>query len=110
MREAYVKTCRRNVGTAGIPELFETGVPAIYAVKAVSIRADADNNGNIYLGDSNRVSSTDYSYIMAPGEVIDLSAVPLGPDYYIFLTQLWIDADTDGNSLSFIAISDMEPW
>lgn len=110
MKEAYVKTCRRSVTAAGTPELLETGVPAFYVVKSVTIRADEANVGNIYLGDSNRVSSTDYSYILAPGEAIDLSATELGEDFYIFMTQLWIDADTNGNALSFIAISDMEPW
>lgn len=110
MKEAYVKTCRRAVTTAGTPELLETGTPAFYIVKTVTIRADTGNAGNLYLGDSNRVSAIDYSYILAPGEAISLNAVELGPQYYIFLTQLWIDADNDGNSLSFIAITDMEPW
>lgn len=110
MKEAYVKCCRRTVTTAGTIELFETGIPAFYAVKSVTIRAYSTNTGNIYICDSNRGSSTDWSYILAPGETVTLEATPLGPQYYIFLTQLWIDADTDGNGLSFIAISDIEPW
>lgn len=110
MREAYVKTCRRNVAVAGVPELFETGIPATYAVKSITIRADATNTGNIYLGDSNRVSTTDYSYILAPGETVSIDATLLGAYYYVFLTQLWIEADTSGNSLSFVALCDLEPW
>lgn len=110
LKEAYVKTCRRSVAAAGTPEPFETGVPAFYVVKSVTVRAGASNTGNIYLGDSNRVSSTDYSYILAPGETVTLNATELGVEFYIFLTQLWIDADTSGNALSFIAVTDMEPW
>lgn len=110
MKEAYVKTCRRSVTTAGTPEGFEDGIPAFYAVRCITIRADATNVGNLYLGDSNRVSATDYSYILAPGETVSLDATVISQNHYIMLTQLWIDADTDGNALSFIAIGDMEPW
>lgn len=109
-REAYVKTCRRSVTTAGTAEPFETGNPDFYKVRCCTVRADATNTGNLYLGDSNRVSSTDYSYILAPGETVSLDATVIGYNMYIVLTQLWIDADTDGNSLSFIAITDQEPW
>ncbi len=105
-----VKTCRRSVAAAGTREQFETGSPDYYKVKAITIRADEGNTGNLYLGDSNRVSSTDYSYILAPGESISLSTVGLGPDVYIDLTQMWIDADTNGNALSFIALQWAAPW
>lgn len=110
--EMYVKTCRRSVTTAGTPEPFETGNPNFYKVKACTIRADATNTGNLYVGDSNRVSSTDYSYILAPGETVSLNVMDSDRygDKYIYLTQIWIDADTDGNALSFIALTDVEPW
>lgn len=110
MREAYVKTCHRSVQAAGTAELLEDGIPAFYCVKTVTIRAMEANTGDMYLGDSNRVSATDYSYHLAPGESVTLDATDLGPDYYIFMTQLWIDAATSGNELCFIAISDLEPW
>lgn len=110
VKQAYVKTCRRNVATAGTREKFYDNNEEFYAVKSLTIRADATNTGNIYVGDSNRVSATDYSYILAPGETVTVKATELGPEYYIFPTQLWLDADTNGNALSFIAISDSEPW
>ena len=109
-REVHLKTCRRTVTTAGTREPFETGIPAFYLVKSITIRAYATNTGNIYLGDSNRVSSTDYSYILAPGETLSLNVEDLDSDLYLYLTQWWIDADTDGNGLCFAALTDVEPW
>ncbi len=106
----YVKTCRRSVTTAGIREPFETGSSDFYKVKSVTVRANEANVGNLYLGDSNRVSSTDYSYILAPGESVSLDTVGLPQDCYIDLTQMWIDADTNGNALSFIALTWATPW
>lgn len=113
-KQAYVKTCRRTVTTAGTPEPFRTGVGAggdpYFIVKSLTIRAYTTNTGNVYVGDSNRVSSTDYSYILAPGETVSLDATDVGPQHYIFLTQIWLDVDTDGEGLCWIAISDVEPW
>lgn len=105
-----VKTCRRFVTVAGTREPFETGQPDFYKVKSVTIRADETNTGNLYLGDSNRVSATDYSYILAPGESVSLDTVGLPPECYIDLTQMWIDADTNLNALSFIALTWASPW
>lgn len=108
----YVKTCRRSVTTAGTPEPFETGAQDYFAVLSITIRADATNNGNLYVGDSNRVTTTDYSYILAPGESVTLDAGQnsLKQDRYIDLTNIWIEADNDGNSCSFIALVDRRPW
>lgn len=105
-----VKTCRRSVTTAGTPEKFESNDPAFYAVLAITIRADEDNTGNLYLGDSNRVSTTDYSYILAPGETVSLDATRVGNDIWIDLTRLWLEADNDANSCSFIALTWSEAW
>lgn len=109
-KEAYVKTCRRTVTTAGTPEPFETGEPQYYLAKAITIRAYTGNAGNVYIGGTNRVSSTDYSYILAPGETVSLDATILGKDYYLFLTQIWLDVDNDGEGLCFIALQDKEAW
>lgn len=108
----YVKTCRRYVAAAGTPEPFETGNPAFYRVLSVTIRAYTTNTDNLYLGDSNRVSATDYSYILAPGESVSLSAGQdaYGKDRYIDLTKMWIDADTNDNGCCFIALVDAAAW
>lgn len=108
----YVKTCRRLVTTAGTPEHLEPTNQDFYTVKAITIRANATNVGNLYIGDSNRVSATDYSYILAPGETVSLSVMENDKfgDRYLKLGQLWIDADNDNNALSFIALQDSEPW
>ena len=111
-RRIYVKTCRRDVTTAGTPERLFPGNPAYYECLSITIRADADNVGNIYLGGTNRVSDTDYSFIIAPGETKDLigGQDENRQDRYINAARMWIDCDNDGESLSFLALMDREPW
>lgn len=116
MSKWYLKTCRRSVTTSGTREAFEPATagqvayPDFYRVKSITIRANAANTGNIYIGDSNRVSSTDYSYILAPGETLSLDVDKLGSDAWLDLTKWWIDADTNANALSFAAITDKAAW
>ena len=108
----YPKTCRRAVTTAGTAEPLFDGVPRFYQVLSITIRADADNVGNIYLGATNRVSNTDYSYILAAGETVSLNAGQnwYGADRIIDAARMWIDSDNDGESLSFIALMAQEAW
>lgn len=108
----HIKTCIRSVTTAGTREKFQLTDESFQKVKAITIRANATNVGNLYLGDSNRVSSADYHYILAPGETVSLSVMESDKfkDLYLEPFQWWIDADTDGNGLTFIALVDSEPW
>ena len=108
----FPKTCRRAVTTAGTAERLFPGVPNYYKVLSITIRADETNVGNIYLGATNRVTDTDYSYILAPGESVSLNAGQdsLMQDRYIDVARMWIDCDNDGESLSFLALMDREPW
>lgn len=107
-QDLKLKTCRRSVTTAGTREAFYTGERANALAHAITIRADATNTGNLYIGSDNRVTTTDYSYILAAGETLTISGVELKK--LINLTRIWIDADTDGNSLSYTAIMESEPY
>jgi len=104
-----LKMCRRTVQVAGTREAFLTGPRGDYLAKAIRIRAYATNTGNIYIGGDNRVLSTDYSDILAPGESLTIEVGDLGARVYINLTKLWIDADTNNNGLSYTAIMESEP-
>ena len=71
----HVKTCIRDVTTAGTREKFLNAQPDYYKIKAITIRANADNAGNVYFGGSNLVSNADYHFILGPGETIDISVL-----------------------------------
>lgn len=108
----HVKTCIRSVTTAGTREQFLDGDPKQYNVKAITIRANATNAGNIYFGGDNRVTTTDYHHILAPGEELNISILEIDRygDMYLNPTEWWIDADTDGDGLTYAALIDAEPW
>lgn len=109
-KEYHIKTCIGTVTTAGTSVRFLNvgGPPDYYKVKAISIRANADNTGNLYFGGDNRVVTTDFHRILAPGEVLDISVLEADKfgDLYLDMTEWWMDADTDGNGWTFAAIID----
>jgi hypothetical protein len=104
-----LKMCRRTVTAAGTREAFYTGPRGDYLAKAIRIRAYATNTGNLYIGGDNRVSATDFSDILAPGESLTIEVGDLGRNVYINLTKLWIDAAVSGDGLSYTAIMESEP-
>ena len=111
----YVKTCIRTVTTAGTREQFldTAGLgPEYYGIMSITIRADADNAGNIYFGGDNRVLQTDFHYILAAGETISLTAGQdaLGLDRYLNVGDWHIDSSNDGEGLTYTAISDKRVW
>lgn len=65
------------------------------ACKAVSIAAKPDNSDNIYVGDSS-VDDTN-GRILAPGDSVDLAIDNLN--------RLYIDADTNGDGISYLWVS-----
>lgn len=81
-----------TVTTAGTAVAIGSG-----GVKArnITVRALSGNTGDIYLG-SSTVSSTD-GFPLSPGEVITVPAGDLN-DYYI-------DAETSGDKIRYIAIN-----
>lgn len=112
MKWLHVKTCIRSVTTAGTREQFLDGAPDFYQMKAITIRANADNNGNLYFGGDNRVATTDYHYILAPGETITISILEIDKfgDFYLNPNEWWIDADNDGNGLTYMALVEAKAW
>jgi len=62
-------------------------------IKGGVVKADKDNDGNIYLGGSGVDSSNGFD--LAPGESV--------PVFFRNLNLLWADADTDGNKARYIA-------
>jgi len=79
-----------TVATAGTAVL----VVASQITDTITIKANPDNSGNIYVGDSGVGSAN--GYILEEGESISIDANHAG-------TNIFIDADTDGDGVSFIA-------
>lgn len=79
-----------NVTTAGT----RVQLPS-QACKAVSIAAKPANTGNVYLGDSSVTSAN--GRILDAGDTIDLAIDDL--------SRLYIDADTDGEGISYLWVS-----
>ena len=59
-------------------------------------RANGDNTGDIYLGDSSVDKDNNKCLVMSPGDVFVL---PMGKDDQINLNHLYIDADNSGDGV-----------
>jgi hypothetical protein len=105
-----LKMCRKTVTAAGTPEALVAGSRDVWLCKAIRIRAYMTNTGNIYIGGDNQVSATDYSDILAPGEVWTAKVEDLGKFCYINMTQIWLDADVSGDGISYTALVESEPY
>lgn len=87
-----VLTGQVTVSTAGTRvQISSTSAPIL----SVTIRTDVGNAGNVFVGGSNVSSTT--GYIMGPGETVSLDIDDL--------TDLYIDAANDDDSVSYIAIA-----
>lgn len=87
---------RKTVTTAGTREVLTT---AQRHVSAVSIQAEADNSGAMYVGGDN-VSSTNCLMVLSPGATVELDAVKLGlGDAKIDLSSLWLDSAVSGDGV-----------
>ena len=82
-------------GQATVAAAGSTEALPAQACKAVSIAANPDNTGNIFLGDST-VSSAN-GRILAPGDTLDLAIDNLN--------RLYIDAAVDGEGISYLWVS-----
>jgi hypothetical protein len=97
-----VVTDQRAVTLAGTPEQIYEGIPL--EVVVINIRAEADNTGNIYITtNTNRDSASSEGDILQPGENIEYDVRELGFDAFLDLSQIWIDADTSGDGVSYSA-------
>ena len=101
-------TGQRVVTAAGTPEaLIETPANVKEArVKLVIIRAHTGNGGDIYVGANNSVASTT-GYILTAGETVELDVSDEEYDVRLDLTQIWIDADNNGEGVSYLALREM---
>lgn len=68
-------------------------------VKSILFHAQADNTGNIYVGDSS-VSATASSMELQPGEAV---RVKFG-DGSVALSVFWVDAATSGDDVDGLAV------
>ena len=84
---------QKSVTTAGTAVALSSNTSTI---KAVMIKANSGNTNNIYVGNDGAgdVSSSN-GYILAAGEEIIV--------YCDSLTEIYLDADTNGEGVSYIA-------
>jgi hypothetical protein len=109
-----LKMCRQTVAAAGTPNKLITDPvnPKDWKCIALRIRAYKTNTGNIYVGtQGSLVTATDYSDILAPGEVwtVRISNEDRKWERFIDMTHIWLDADTTGNGVSYTALMEQEP-
>jgi hypothetical protein len=109
-----LKMCRQTVVVAGTPNKLITDPvrPADWKCIAIRIRAYKTNTGNIYVGtQAALVTTTDYSDILAPGEVWAARIGDLAFKYgrFIDLTHIWLNSDVAGDGISYTALMEQEP-
>jgi len=67
------------------------------------LRANTGNVGNIYVRNGDDVSAcSTTSFILTAGEVLTLDVHDIY-DGYLDLSKIWIDADTSGDGISYVA-------
>jgi hypothetical protein len=109
-----LKMCRQTVAAAGTANklIADPARPADWKCIALRIRAYTGNAGNIYVGtQGSLVTSTDYSDILAPGEVWEARISNEDRKYgrFIDMTHIWLNADTSGDGVSYTALMEQEP-
>lgn len=74
-------------------------------IQSIVIQAESDNSGKIYIG-NNTVSSTN-TVALTAGNSLDFSgdSMGMGGDYEFDLSQIYIDADTDGDGVTVLFIT-----
>lgn len=104
MYEVEPFTDQRAVTAAGTPERLVESPDIHNEVIAVRIRANADNTGNIYVAKTALSGSiTTDGYILKAGESQPIDVHDFR-DAYLDLYNIWIDADVNGEGVSFIGI------
>ena len=104
MPELKILTAQRAVTAAGTAErLKETPEFHKNLVIAIRIRAKTGNAGDIYITSTDqRASASTVGDILAPGEVYVLDVHDFY-DGYLDLAEIWIDAATSGDGISYTA-------
>lgn len=102
------KANRKTVTASGTREaLLSTGSIYDLRVRALRVRALTTNTGNVYIGDAT-ITTTTFSDILAPGEVLSLS---VDMDEWragkaLNLAKIFLDVDTSGEGVSFSYVRD----
>lgn len=97
-----VVTDQRVVTAAGTPEQIYEGIPL--EVVEINIYAKSTNAGNIYITtNTNRASASTEGDVLPPGKSIQYNVRELGIDAFLDLAQIWIDADTSGDAVTYSA-------
>jgi len=81
---------QKNVSSAGTAEALGSATDII----SVTIKAKSSNTGNIYVGGSDVSSSN--GLILEPGDAVSLDINDL--------STVYIDADTNGEGVSYLAL------
>lgn len=101
--EIRLITAQRVVTTAATPEKIKEAPEDREAkVISITIRAHTGNGGIILISYGNPSASAAFGYILAAGEVLTLDVHDIY-DGYLDLSKIWIDTDTDGDGISYIA-------
>lgn len=88
-----IETGQQSVTTAGTAEQLNGGTSlAVPDGSALVVRADADNAGNIYVGDDTVTASTGFT--LGAGESITMQVTDVA--------SVYIDADNDAEGVSWI--------
>lgn len=97
--EGAVKT----VATAGVREKLATGDLPNIRVRSVTITAEADNTGSVYVGGGN-VSSTVYGKELKAGESVDISVEQRAWERgeSVNLSRIWLDVSVNGDGVSYL--------
>lgn len=97
MLKINIQTDQRLVAAAGTPErLLEAGISFGIKIMSITIRALADNAGNVYVGNSpaTALAANNDAYILDAGEVLELDVHDFA-DGYLDLSDIWIDSDNN---------------
>ena len=106
MKEIRILTGVRAVTAAGTPERINEEANKLRSqVISIVIRANTGNAGLIYVGfDPASATAGAAAYALSPGETSPPIDVSQFADAYVDLQNVWLDAETSGDGVSFIAI------
>ena len=103
--EIRLLTGQRAVTAAGTPEKIKEA-PEFVENKVITIiiTAKYGNAGDIYITNTkDRANASTVGEILPPGASIEYNVRKIGLDAYLNLAEIWIDAATSGDGISYSA-------
>ena len=95
------KTGSKTVTTAGTAEALSSTTMIVSLVDIVAKKATGDNTGSVYIGDSTVDKDSNQTIELVPGGTFDTRSMAGG--HQIDLSKLYIDADNNGDGVTWIA-------